>query len=275
MAIIMASFFYLNGQIVPDHQANLNVTDLGLLRGYGIFDFFKAVNGRTIFMEDHLDRFENSAQLMQLPIPESRERLREIILELVRLNPEPLLGIKLILTGGYSPDGYTPTTPNMAVVAKPFKFADFNKGMKLMSIDYQRELAEVKTLNYMVPIWHLPQMRAMGADDYLYHKDGFVSELSRSNVFIVQGQKVITPYRGVLYGITRKHVLAFAKEHFEVEERDVTLQELLAADEVFTTGSTKKIIAITQIDDHCISDGQVGKVTKKLLALFEKEERGD
>lgn len=268
----MQEIFYLNGQILPAAQANLNITDLALLRGYGIFDFFKAVDGQTVFMEDHLDRFENSAKLMHLQVPETREKLREIILELVKLNPHPLLGIKLILTGGYSPDGYTPTTPNMAVLAKPFKFADMAKGMKLMAIEYQRELAEVKTLNYAVPIWHLPQMRAMGADDYLYHKNGQVSELSRSNVFIIKNERLITPKTGVLYGITRKRILQFAQNHFEIEERDLSVEEFYAADEVFTSGSTKKIVPISQVNDHVFAGGKTGKITQKLQTLFEEHE---
>jgi D-alanine transaminase/branched-chain amino acid aminotransferase len=266
-------YSYLNGQIVPLQEANLNITDLGLLRGYGIFDFFKAVNGQTVFMEDHLDRFERSAKLMHLELPYSREQLRSAILTLVQLNPQPLLGIKLILTGGYSPDGYTPTTPNVAILAKPFKFADMTKGMKLMSIEYLRELAEVKSLNYTVPIWHLPQMRAMGADDYLYHKDGEVSELSRSNVFIVKNDKIITPKFGVLYGITRKRILIFAQKHFEIEERPLSLTEFYTADEVFTSGSTKKIVPIIQVNDHEFSGGQTGKITQKLQTLFEEHEQ--
>ena len=268
----MQEIFYLNGKILPSHEANLNITDLGLLRGYGIFDFFKAVNGQTVFMEDHLDRFENSAKIMHMALPESREQIRNVILELVKLNPHPLLGIKLILTGGYSPDGYTPTTPNIAILAKPFKFADMNQGMKLMAIEYLRELAEVKTLNYAVPIWHLPQMRAMGADDYLYHKNGEVSELSRSNVFIIKNEKIITPKFGVLYGITRKRILTFAKAHFEIEERPLSLEEFYTADEVFTSGSTKKIVPIVQVNDHVFSNGVIGKVTQKLQSLFETHE---
>ncbi len=84
---------------------------------------------------------------------------------------------------------------------------------------------------------------------------------------------LITPLDGALFGVTRKHILNFAKNHFEVEERDVTTQEFWEADEVFTTGSTKRIIAITQVDNQVFSDGKVGTITKKLQALFLEEER--
>lgn len=270
----MQEFIYLNGEILPAEKAQLHVSDLGLLRGYGIFDFFRSIDGQPVFMEDHLDRFENSARLMGLPIPESRDKLREIIYEIIRLNPHKLLGVKMIMTGGYSEDGYTPSSKsNLVVIGKSFEFKPADIGMKLMTLEYRREIPEIKTLNYIVPIRAIQQMKAVGADDVLYYKDGKISESSRSNIFIVKDKKVITPLDGALLGVTRKHILNFAKNHFEVEERDVTTQEFWEADEVFTTGSTKRIIAITQVDNQVFSDGKVGTITKKLQALFLEEER--
>ena len=258
---------------MPSEDAKIHVSDLALLRGYGIFDFFRAIKGKPIFIEDHLDRFENSAKLMGLTIPESRKRLLEIIMELIRMNPYELLGIKMILTGGYSPDGYNPAEKsNLIMIARPFVFKDPARGIKLMSCEYQREIPEVKTLSYITPVRLLPKMRSIGADDYLYYYNGFISESSRSNIFIVKDQKVITPKTGFLPGVTRKHVMEACRGAFYLEERDVTLAETLAADEVFTTSSTQRVIAITQIDDHVFGDGQIGPVTKKLQELLLKEE---
>lgn len=269
----MIEFIYLNGEILPSEKAHLHVSDLGLLRGYGIFDFFRAIDGHPIFIEDHLDRFENSAKLMGLSIPESRDKLREIIHEIIRLNPHKLLGVKMIMTGGYSEDGYTPSpTSNLIVMGKPFEFKPAEVGLKLMSMEYRREIPEIKTLNYIVPIRAIQQMKSIGADDVLYHKDGKISESSRSNIFIVKNEKIITPLDGALFGVTRKRVLDFARNQFEVEERDVTTQEYFGADEVFTTGSTKRIIAITQTDNQVFSDGKVGNITQKLQKLLLAEE---
>jgi len=264
---------YLNGEILPSEKAQLHVSDLGLLRGYGIFDFFRAIDGQPIFIEDHLDRFENSAKLMGLPIPESRDKLRAIIHEIIRLNPNKILGVKMILTGGYSEDGYTPSpTSNLVVIGKPFEFKPADVGMRLVSMEYRREIPEIKTLNYIVPIRAMQNLKSVGADDLLYHKDGKISESSRSNIFIVKNEKIITPLDGALFGVTRKHTLNFAKNHFETEQRDVTTQEFWEADEVFTTGSTKRIIAITRTDNQVFSEGKVGIITKKLQELFLEEE---
>lgn len=266
-------FYYLNGEIIPSGKAMIHVSDLALLRGYGIFDFFRSVNGKPVFIEDHLDRFENSARLMDLKIPESRDRLMAIIMELIRMNPYELLGIKMILTGGYSADGYNPAeNPNLIMIARPFVFKDPAKGIKLMSCEYQREIPEVKTLSYITPVKLLPKMREMGADDYLYYFGGLISESSRSNIFIVKDHKVITPKTGFLPGITRKHVIEACRGSFFLEERDVTLDETLAADEVFTTSSTQRVVAVTRIDQKVIGDGEIGRVTKKLQELLLKEE---
>jgi branched-chain amino acid aminotransferase len=270
----MQNYIYLNGEILPTEKAQIHVSDLGLVRGYGIFDFFRAIDGQAVFIEDHLDRFENSAKLMGLPIPESRDRLREIIHEIIRLNPYKLLGVKMIMTGGYSEDGYTPSPKsNLIVMGKPFEFKPADVGMKLMSLEYRREIPEIKTLNYIVPIRALQQMKSVGADDLLYHQNGKISESSRSNIFIVKNEKIITPLDGALFGVTRKHILNFAKNYFTVEERDVSTQEYFEADEVFTTGSTKRIVSIKQTDNQTFSDGKVGKITKKLQELFLEEEK--
>lgn len=270
----MAATFFVNGSFVPEEQAQLHITDLGLLRAYGIFDFFRAMDGQPIFQEDHLDRFERSAELMGLTIPASREQLREIIAELIRLNPHALLGLKLVLTGGYSPDGFAPAeTPNFFVIPKPFEFKSPDEGLHFMSVAHQRQLAEVKSLDYLLPIYLLRKQREIGADDVLYYENGLITESSRSNVFVVKGDTLITPAEGMLRGITRKHILQFAPQIMRVEERPVTLEETLQADELFTTGSTKRIVPVTKIDQKPIGTGQPGAVTRKLYELFLKYEQ--
>ena len=116
-------------------------------------------------------------------------------------------------------------------------------------------------------------MKAAGADDVLYHQNGKISESSRSNIFIIKNGKIITPLDGALFGVTRKHILNFAKNHFAVEERDVSTKEYFEADEVFTTGSTKRITAIVKTDNQLFSDGKVGIITEKLQNLLLEEEK--
>lgn len=262
----MQPFIFLNDTFVTQENAQIHVTDLGLLRGYGIFDFFRAIDGKPIFLEEHLDRFEASAAKMYLNIPFERAVLKQIIQDTIAKNPMPTLGIKMILTGGYSADGFTPSEKsNLIVLPTAITLKSGDIGMKLITLEHRRELPEIKTLNYIVPINALPKMKAAGADDVLYHLNGEVSEMSRSNIFIVKNEKIITPTEGVLLGITRKNVLAVAKQYFEVEERPLMLKELFEADEVFTTGSTKRVTFIEKIDQKT---WERGKVTAKLQNLI-------
>ena len=267
----MKEITYINGNFVPAEKAMIHVTDLGLLRGYGVFDFFRAIHGTPIFLEDHLDRFEFSTGMLSLKISLSRAELKENILKIIELNPHELLGVKLIATGGYSEDGYTPTTPNLFMLAKSFKFAIYNAPLKLFPVEYCRDLPLIKSLNYLKPISVIQNQHAAGADDVLYHKNGVITESSRSNIFIVKKGVVITPEKDVLAGVTRKNVLRLAKENnFQVEIRDVTLDEVKTADEVFTTGSTKRIVPVTQVGDWKFPSGKITHTLYEILLESEK-----
>ncbi|MBL7816691.1 MAG: aminotransferase class IV family protein [Saprospiraceae bacterium] len=255
---------------MPIENANLNITDLALLRGYGVFDFFKAIDGRPIFMEDHLDRFESSTWLLGLKIPYTRDELKKNILELVKLNKHKLLGIKLVCTGGYSIDGYAPAEkPNLFMVAKPFIMHPFEKELSLITVEHQRELAEIKSINYIKPISVLAQLRISEADDVLYYSDGYITESSRSNIFIVKNGLLVTPDTGILKGITRKKILQFASEILPIEIRPVKLEEVLEADEVFMTGSTKRITPITKIDNKSFQTGHFTRTLYNRLLVEE------
>ena len=142
----MAEYIFLNGKIINAEQAKIKVSDLAILRGYGVFDFFRVVNQRAIFLEDYLDRFERSVAGLTLKVNYSRSFLKEKIDKLIQLNQHDLLGIRLICTGGYADDAYTPTDANVIMIAKPFQFHPYEKGLKLMTVNFQRELHHIKSI---------------------------------------------------------------------------------------------------------------------------------
>lgn len=269
----MSKFYYLNGNFLSPDETKIHVSDLAFTRGYGIFDFFRVINGKPIFLDDHLDRFEFGARYMRLRIPAKRKQLKEIISDLIILNFNKQLGIKLILTGGYSNDDYTPAkVSNLLITARSFVYKNFSSGINLMPLQHQRVLPEVKTLNYIIPIKFLPQLHSQKAYDYLYYSNGVISETSRCNIFIVKNDKIITPAKNILHGITRKHVINICKQRFEFEEKEVTLQEVLNSDEVFVTASSKRIIPVSKIGNRCFDGGKMGHYTKTLQSIFLKEE---
>jgi branched-chain amino acid aminotransferase len=264
---------YINGSFVRFDELRLHVSDLGLQRGYGIFDYFREIDGKIYFLEDYLERFYTSAAGLALPVPLDRQQLTDLIYILVRENNYRDSGIKLLLTGGNSTDFQTPSVPNFIVLNVPgqpsYPGANEN-GVKLLLHEFLRYLPEVKTLYYLPLVRLLPQMKAEGATDVLFHFNGRISETSRSNIFLVKHGRIITPGTGVLKGITRKNLINILKGHIHVEERNVSFQELMTCHEAFITSTTRHIHPVIQIGTQVIGSGNVGEVTKKVMKLYEQ-----
>lgn len=133
--------------------------------------------------------------------------------------------------------------------------------LKLVTYEHQRQLPDVKTIDYLMAIWLRPYIMEHGADDVLYHKNGIISECPRSNIFIVtKDDTIITPANNILKGVTRKHLIEIANEKFVVEEKDVLIQDVWRAKEVFITSTTKQLLPVLQFDGHLIGNGRTGKV---------------
>jgi branched-chain amino acid aminotransferase len=271
-------FAYNLGQIVPLDQACLHISDLAIQRGFGVFDFIKVQQGQPLFLEDYLDRLYNSARLMELQVPLSRDEMKAVIRELTERNALEVAGMKIILTGGYSEDGFTPLNPNLLITQHPLALpsqAKVEQGIRIITHEYVRELPSVKSINYLMGIRLISKIKAKGAEEVLYYKNGIVSEFPRCNFFLVrQDDTVVTPANNILSGITRKNVLEVAGRKYRVEQADITLEEVLQAKEAFLTSTTKRILPIVQVDDTLIGSGKPGEITLDLLqSLIELEEQ--
>lgn len=262
------SFVIVNDEIVPAAEASINITDLSIQRGYGIFDFFKLVDGRPMFLDDHLDRFYNSAEQMRLPVKQNREQLKELLFSLIAKNNLPDSGVRMTLTGGYSHDGFSIASPNLLITQQAFKAntALASTGIRVVSYSHQRQFPHVKTIDYLMAIWLQTYIAENNADEVLYQHNGIIAECPRANIFMVSSDgSLVTPGTNILKGIIRKQVLSLAKAHYVVEERDISLDELYAAKEVFITSSTKNILPVVQVDGRTIADGKPGQLTELLL----------
>ncbi len=269
------NYAYINGHLVLEKDAKILITDLAVQRGYGIFDFLKTVNGKVIFLEDYFDRFYNSAREMNLEIQISRSTLQKEINSLLTKNNIPNSSLKLILTGGYSDDGYLIGKPNLIMVQAPYTYdeASFQNGLNLMSHNYQRQVPTVKTIDYIQAIRLQPLLKLKGADELLYHHQGEVRECPRANVFIVKNNVVLTPNTNILRGITRKKLLALKIDGIKIKEQDFGIDDFINADEAFISSSTKNILPVFSLDSKQIGTGKTGKITtllnKGLLKLIE------
>ena len=263
---------FLNDKIVDEKDAALNISDLSIQRGFAVFDFFRTSNNVPLFIDDYLDRFFNSASSLDLSVPYTRQEIIDIVYELIERNNEPTSGFKLLLTGGYSTDSYEPSQPNFIITQQALSLVSQEKveqGIKIILHEYMRDLPSIKSTNYLMGVYLGKKIKEKQVDDVLYYNDGNILEFPRANVFIVtKDEVVLTPGKNVLHGITRKKVIELARKHFTVEDRDVTVDELMNAQEVFLTSTTKRLLPVAKVEDTVFATGKAGSVTTRLLEAF-------
>lgn len=268
---------FCDNRFMPLSEASLPVNDLGYQRGYGIFDFLRVTGNAPLYWEDHLDRFFFSAQAMHLPVKYQRDALQQIILQLIKENALPFSGIRIMLSGGSSPDGYQITEPNLVIVQTPLTPPPDQvmlPGYKVVSYPHQRQMPHVKTTDYLMAIWLQPWVKQQAADDVLYHQNGIITEFPRSNFFLVtEDQTIVTPEKNILAGITRKQILQVAEANgLRVIQKDISLEEIGAAREAFISSSTKRVIPIRQLDDIQFAPYTTESVTAKLFGWLRQHE---
>jgi len=266
-------YVWINDSLIPSDEANLNIADLAVQRGYGIFDFFKTVDAKPIFLEDHLDRLFRSAVLMRLELKQNRDEIRNKILQLIENNNFRDSGIKVILTGGFSPDGFNIAEPNLIISQQEFQIPKTmsEKGISILTHEYQRQFSDAKTLDYLQAIWLQPILKEKMAGDVLYYSNGLIRECPRANIFIVtKDKKVLTPETGILKGVSRKHVLEISAGMYNTEARDVSIEELRNAGEVFITSTTKNVLPVVEVDGYVVGDGNPGEVSKALAKEYNR-----
>lgn len=262
-----SNFTFINGEYVPFNQSAVPVSDLIIQRGYGIFDFFLVREQVPRFLSFHLDRFLNSAALMNLDLFYTKEELADIVQNLIRKNNIQNSSVKMMLTGGISADDFTlaPAKSSLIIINKPFELKlpdDWKNGASLITSNYQREIPEAKTINYIRSVRLSQKLIETNAAEVLYLDRKWVRECSRSNIFYVKDNCVYTPKSKILEGVTRKRILQL--KGYQIQEKDFKIKDLLAADEVFITSTTKGVLPIVTVDSQIIADGRIGVVTKAI-----------
>jgi D-alanine transaminase/branched-chain amino acid aminotransferase len=265
------SYAIINGETVSDDKAVLHISDLGLRRGYAVFEFFRVIRGVPLFAEDHLARLARSATLAELELPYSREQLEAFLRQLIEVNHLEDGAVQMVLTGGYSEDIFTVSKPNfiMAAVAVETLPPDyFSRGVKLITHKHTRELAEAKTTAYLTAMRLSKHMKAQGAMEIAYYDDERVYEASRSGLGFIKNGMFVTSKENVLESVSMKHFLFLVRQTIPVEERNYSLTELLEADEVFITGAIRGVIPVVMIDSQPIREGTVGRYGLELTKQF-------
>lgn len=270
------SVYYVNGAYVNSEEATLPVTDLAILRGYGVFDYLRTYNTKPFRLMDNMARLRNSATLIGLEYPWTDEEIAAIVQETLNRNGFDESSVRIVMTGGTSPDNIMPVgKPSLIVMVEPLNpYPDtwYEKGVKIVTNSQTRLFPGAKSINYISAIMAVKEARAADAVESIYVTEtGHILEGTTSNLFIMKGNTLVTTsIDRVLSGITRKTVLEIATSHFTVEERDITLEELLTADEVFITAANKRVVPVVLVNDTIIGDGTPGEGTQQLMALFDE-----
>ncbi|MFO1481958.1 MAG: branched-chain-amino-acid transaminase [Verrucomicrobiaceae bacterium] len=276
---------YLDGKLVPESEAKISVFDHGLLYGDGVFEGIRIYNGRVFRLTEHLNRLYDCAKSICLTIPLSFEEMEKATLETVAANKLRDGYIRLVITRGVGSLGLNPyQCPKAGVIIIASSIAlypaeRYQEGLKLITCGTRRPNSaalspQVKSLNYLNNIMAKIECMQAGCDEGIMLNDqGYVSECTGDNIFIVKNGKITTPpiSAGALDGITRRAVIELLGEMgIPCTEAVMTRFDVYTADECFLTGTAAEVIAAVQYDRRLIGDGKPGKVTNELIQRFHK-----
>jgi branched-chain amino acid aminotransferase len=267
------TIYFIDGKYVKKENAFIHVNDIGLLRGYAVFDYLKTYFGKPFHLSDHLERLQNSATHIGLEIPYSLNEIKNICSELLKRNSFPESNLRIVVTGGTGADSKSKGEPVLIVTCEPRIVMNpeyYTDGIWLKTVEDCREISLSKTCNYIRAVNYLDKYKKSGFSEVLYVLNSRVLECTSSNIFFIKGNSIITPDTGVLEGITRKVIFEVCSKFMNVELRDVMIDELPEAEEAFISSTEREIMPVVMIDDKRISNGKVGEKTKRIHQEFIK-----
>jgi branched-chain amino acid aminotransferase len=267
--------FYIDGDFVAAGQAKIPVDDLAILRGYGVFDLLRTHGGKPYKLKDHVDRLIDSAQAIGLTLPWGGKAIMDVVRRTLAKNRFAEANIRIVVTGGSSPDFITPQgKPRLLVLITPVAPPPawwYRDGIKIITISAERSIPDAKSIDYIPATIALRQAKKLNAVEAIYvDRDDHVLEGTTSNLFMVKDGDLITPGRGILSGITRKTVIEISRAILPVEIRDIPRAEMLEADELFITGSSKGVVPVVQVDDRIIANGRCGPITRQIMEALQR-----
>ncbi|MFA0821554.1 MAG: branched-chain-amino-acid transaminase [Methanomethylovorans sp.] len=276
-------FIYCNGEYVHKSKATVSLFDHGFLYGDGVFEGIRAYNGRVFKLQEHLDRLYDSAKAIALEIPMSKEEMAEAILETLRKNNLKDAYIRPLVTRGVGDLGLDPRKcpkPGIYIITQPWgaMYGDlYEVGLTGVTVSVRRNAADalspnIKSLNYLNNILAKIEANEKGGDEAIFFdSNGYLSEGSGDNIFIIKNGKVYTPPTiNNLKGITRATAIELLEEmNIPVSVENLGMFDLYTADEIFVTGTAAEAAPLVKVDGRAIGTGKPGPITKKMIKAFE------
>lgn len=273
----MSMVVYLNGNIVSASQAQVSIFDRGFLYGDGLFETMRAYSGKVFRLEQHLERLFSAAEIIFLNLPWKMDELREAVYETLKANNLEEAYVRLTVSRGEGSGAEPPEgiKPNLFIFAQPFS-SEKTQGARAVVTSIKRDenspLSRIKSLNFLPNILACLEAKEKKADEaIMLNSKGFVAEGATSNLFLVLGGKLLTPSpeSGILPGVTRAVVLELAKaEGLTTIEKEITLTELVRAEEAFLTNSLREIIPLISLNGNPLGKGCPGELTHSLALTY-------
>lgn len=274
---------YIDGKYHEKEDARVSVWDHGLLYGDGIFEGIRAYNGRVFRHMEHLERLYASARSILLEMPMPIEQMREDVLTTLRKNELRDAYIRLCVTRGVGDLGLDPrkcARPSVIIIADKIKLYPaevYERGLRLMVASTRKNAPDtlsprIKSLNYLNNILaKIEAIQAGCAEAVMLDRNGFLTECTSENIFLVKNGVMFTPTAvvGILEGITRSVVMELGEKlGFQVQMSFLTMHDLYTADECFVTGTGAELIPVVEVAGRTIGSGHPGPIFKQLLKAF-------
>ena len=295
MPIAEVETIWMNGELVPWHEAKVHVLSHALHYGSGVFEGIRAyetARGPAVWhLDAHLGRMFDSAAIYHMEIPYSREQLVQATKDVIRANDLPACYIRPIAFRGYGEIGVNPLANPVDVSIAVWPWGAYlgeealEQGVRVKISSWKRHdqnslpSSAKATGGYLVSILAKIDSLKSGYDEaVLLNHEGHVGEGSGENIFVVKDGDLFTPPTGdgCLEGITRNAAMTLARDlGYSVHERSMVRTDLYLADEVFFTGTAAEITPIREVDDRAVGEGRRGPVTKSLQDAFFAATKGD
>jgi len=279
---------WMNGKLIPFKDAKVHVLTHALHYSTAVFEGIRCYNtpdGSAIFrLPEHVDRFFNSAKMYGMKMRYSKKQISNAIIKTVKTSGLKECYIRPLAYYGYGTMGLTPTLNkvDVSIACWKWKMGESKAGKfsgakckisKWIRIDSKSQPMQSKSAaNYSNAALARVEALKNGYDEaIMLNNKGNVAEGSAENIFVVKNGTIKTPPldADILNGITRDSVIQLIKkEHMKLVEKNITVNELLKADEVFMTGTAAEVKSVTKIDKNAIGNGDVGEITKELQKSF-------
>ena len=281
----MPDVLWFNGRLTTTDERLLGVEDRGFQFGDAVYEVFKFLGKRPVFLIDHFRRLQRGLQAIEIPSPWSESEfaaMTDTLLEKTTFG-EGIVYIQVSRGEAERAHFYKDDMkPTALAYTRKFKFPDAakkNRGIRVITTSDQRWLhCDVKSVNLLANALAKKKAQRAGADEALLLADGFVREGASSSFFAVRGGRLITHQldEHILPGVVRDRTISLAlAAKIRVDERPLREHELFDMEEAFITSTTQGVMPVTEIDERVIGNSRCGEITSKLQHLLDEAEGRD